>query len=444
MLENSILTFGYLSSEKDMRFKLFFETTKLEAKIPLPQDIYLLKNVFSKAGKQLYVVGGSVRDYLMDPNNYNPKDIDLATDAKPREIEQILNNAKIRNFEKGEAFGVWVAHVNGEDYEIATLRQDGSAGDGRRPDSVTYTDDPKLDHARRDLTMNALFYDIPNSPEAPGQVIDYGTGIEDIKNKNVKVIGDPYERFGEDRLRIPRLVRFHSRFSDNDLNLDPRTAEAIKYYGDLTRPSKYHVPEKGDFHNIGAVSGERIQQEFVAGLNKAKNVVSYINSYNKLGLLNSVFPNLNVDLSSINKLGEHGRNPIIVLATLLKNNDSKKVRSALQNLKWSADIMDEVEYLVNMYHSHRDENPNNVIKLINATSKNNRRGILASYGQVNQEVDPHLWNHYSTYEPATFSGEQIAKDYGIKPGPEMGAKQRELQLNRYRKSFGDFLRSKNA
>lgn len=427
-----------------MRFKMFFETNKLEANIPLPQEIFILKQVFSKAGYKLFVVGGSVRDFLMSPDNYDPKDIDLATNAKPREIESILNKAGIRNFEKGEAFGVWVAHLNGEDFEIATLRQDGMAGDGRRPDSVNYTDDPQLDHARRDLTMNALFYDIPTNPNQAGHIIDYGNGIEDIKNKKVKVIGDPYERFGEDRLRIPRLVRFHSRFSDKDVDLDQRTADAIKYYGNLTKPSQYYTPEKGKFHNIGAVSGERIQQEFVAGLGKAKNVASYINTYQKLGLIDSVFPNLNVDLSFVSKLGEHGKNPVIVLATLLKNNDSKKVRAALQSLKWPSDTMDEVEYLINMYHSHKNEDPNTVVRLINSTAKNNRRKALAAYGQVNNDVDPKIWSHYSQYEPGVFSGEQIAKDYGIQPGPAMGQKQKELQLNKYRKSFGDFVKAKDG
>lgn len=434
-------------------FRTFMENQahELEANIPLPPEVFALKNVFKRAGHHLFVVGGSVRDYLMhkfdrESGQFSPKDIDLATDAKPQEIHKILDNARISNFGKGEAFGVWVAHLNGQDFEIATLRQDGAGGDGRRPDQVTYTDDPRLDHARRDLTMNALFYDIPESPKLPGKVIDYGTGIEDIKNKKVRVIGDPYARFGEDRLRIPRLARFHSRWNDGDMALDPRTSEAIKHYKDLTKPSRYYTPETGHAHDLTPVSGERIQQEFVAGLGKAKNVVSYLKNYHSLGLLNSVFPDLNVDIAAIDRLENSGiaKNPVYVLALLLrKNTNPKGLRMALNRLKWPSEIIDEVEFLVNAFHNHRTA-PGELLNVIKTMGKNpERQRHLSNFGSlVHREVDPQIWGHLGQYQPQVFSGDEIQKQYGIGPGPAMGAKQKELQTGHYVNSFQNFLKRK--
>ena len=140
-----------------------------------------------------YVVGGAVRDAILGSS---PKDFDLATDAKPDEVEAIAKQGKFKTVDVGKSFGVVI--VNG--HEIATFRKD--IGKGRRPDAVDFTD-IKGDVKRRDLTINALFYDIGKK-----QIVDLVGGIADLKKKKIRTVGNADDRFDEDPLRKLRAVRF--------------------------------------------------------------------------------------------------------------------------------------------------------------------------------------------------------------------------------------------
>ena len=133
-------------------------------KLNIPSDIKKLYKLFKKSGKQLYVVGGAVRDAILGKS---PKDFDITTDAKPDEVLKIAKQGKFKSVEVGKQFGVVV--VGG--HEIATFRKD--IGKGRRPDAVDFTD-IKGDVKRRDLTINALFYDI-----GKGTIVDLVGGIAD-------------------------------------------------------------------------------------------------------------------------------------------------------------------------------------------------------------------------------------------------------------------------
>ena len=168
-------------------------TLLAEAKLKLniPSDIKKLHKLFKKNGKQLYVVGGAVRDAILGKS---PKDFDLTTDAKPDEVLAIAKQGGFKSVEVGKQFGVVV--VGG--HEIATFRKD--IGKGRRPDAVDYTD-IKGDVKRRDLTINALFYDI-----GKGTIVDLVGGIKDLKKKKIRTVGTPEKRFDEDPLRKLRAV----------------------------------------------------------------------------------------------------------------------------------------------------------------------------------------------------------------------------------------------
>jgi tRNA nucleotidyltransferase/poly(A) polymerase len=425
---------------ESMNFQAFMEANDPKsqiAKISLPNEIFQLKRLFQSAGKHLYVVGGAVRDSLM---GLTPKDIDLCTDATPKKVGEILTRANIRNFEKGEAFGVWVAHINGEDYEIATLREDSAGGDGRRPDQVTYTNSLAKDHARRDLTINGLYYEIPDSPNESGRVIDHASGIDDIQNKKVKVIGDPYARFGEDRLRISRIPRFHSRWNENPLDLDARTLDAINHYKDLNSPSRYYTPEGGHAHDIGPVSAERIQQEFLSGIMKSKNTASFLKTYEQLGLFPAVFPGLKLDMDAVDRL-HSVKDPILLLAVLLRqNSDARQIKSKLTALKYPNEITDEVSFLIHSWQTAKKGDPNEMIlRSGDMIKKPERRQLVGDFGKLVNDIPQNHWGHFAQYEPAIYSGEDIARDYGIKPGPAMGQKIRELQANRYRDSYQKYL-----
>jgi tRNA nucleotidyltransferase/poly(A) polymerase len=127
--------------------------------ISIPDDIRKIQKVFKANGKALFVVGGAIRDALL---GRKPKDWDLATDATPDEVILILKPQQfITNIiETGKAFGVINAFTDNDEFEVATFRKDSSAGDGRRPDSVEFAD-IATDVLRRDLTINALFFDLP-------------------------------------------------------------------------------------------------------------------------------------------------------------------------------------------------------------------------------------------------------------------------------------------
>jgi poly(A) polymerase len=145
-------------------------------------------------GHEAFFAGGWVRDFLL---RRKPKDIDLATSALPDQVLQLFPNATAI----GAEFGVVQVRMYGHTYEIATFRSDSAYLDGRHPSSVSFSG-PKQDALRRDFTINGLFYD----PIA-GRLIDYVHGRSDIRRKLIRTIGNPGDRFAEDKLRMLRAIR---------------------------------------------------------------------------------------------------------------------------------------------------------------------------------------------------------------------------------------------
>ena len=146
-------------------------------------------------GHTAYFAGGSVRDLL---RGQVPKDIDIATDARPEVVQKIFP----RTYAVGAHFGVIVVLENGLQFEVATFRSDGAYLDGRRPVEVHFATAVE-DAARRDFTINGMFFD----PEKD-EVIDFVGGRADLEARIIRAIGDPAQRFAEDRLRLLRAVRF--------------------------------------------------------------------------------------------------------------------------------------------------------------------------------------------------------------------------------------------
>ena len=221
---------------------IYLNTLLAEAKLKLniPSDIKKLHKLFKKNGKQLYVVGGAVRDAILGKS---PKDFDLTTDAKPDEVLAIAKKGGFKTVEVGKQFGVVI--IGG--HEIATFRKD--IGKGRRPDSVDFTD-IKGDVKRRDLTINALFYDIGKK-----QIVDLVGGIADLKKKKIRTVGKAEDRFDEDPLRKLRALRFAGSVGGR---MEKETWKALK-----KNP------------NISGVSSERIRDEFLKGLKSAKSISEF-------------------------------------------------------------------------------------------------------------------------------------------------------------------------
>ena len=179
----------------------------------LPQAVHECMDTLLLSGYQAYVVGGCVRDSLLDQK---PHDYDLCTDATPEEIVQAFDaHQLIRNGEKHGTIGVV---INNQVYEITTFRTEGTYSDSRHPDSVSFVRNVKKDLARRDFTINAMAY-------APDQgFIDPFGGSSDLIYGVLKAVGRPETRFREDALRILRGVRFALRFR---LTPDPDTLKAM-------------------------------------------------------------------------------------------------------------------------------------------------------------------------------------------------------------------------
>jgi len=147
------------------------------------------------AGHVAYYAGGCVRDLL---SGKPPKDIDIATDARPETVQKLFQ----RTYAVGTHFGVIVVLENEFQFEVATFRSDGAYLDGRHPVEVHFAT-AEEDAARRDFTINGMFFD----PEKE-EVIDFVGGREDLGRKLIRAIGDPAQRFAEDKLRMLRAVRF--------------------------------------------------------------------------------------------------------------------------------------------------------------------------------------------------------------------------------------------
>ena len=169
-----------------------------------------------ESGFEALWAGGCVRDQLLE---LDPQDYDVATSAKPEEIRQVFGYR--RTIPVGAAFGVVTVLEPRQRFliEIATFRRDGRYSDGRHPDVVEYSD-AKNDAARRDFTINGMFFD-----PIDNRVIDYVGGQEDLKNRLVRCIGAPNERLSEDKLRMLRAVRFAAHFG---FRIADETMEAIQ------------------------------------------------------------------------------------------------------------------------------------------------------------------------------------------------------------------------
>ena len=154
-----------------------------------------LVDLFNKHGYQLFLVGGSTRDYLL---NITLSDMDLVTDATPDESKSFLENADY-TFAR---FGTVKFIYKGVKFDLTTFRKEEGYSDSRHPNVVNFTKDIKEDYPRRDITINALYLD------KNLKVIDFVDGVKDLNNRIIRMVGDPEKRIKEDPLRIARIYRF--------------------------------------------------------------------------------------------------------------------------------------------------------------------------------------------------------------------------------------------
>jgi poly(A) polymerase len=214
-------------------------------------------------GHQAYLVGGCVRDLLL---GREPGDYDVATSATPQQVMALYPQA----LAVGAQFGVVLVPFREGNIEVATFRNDGLYSDGRHPDQVSFSTSAQEDVQRRDFTVNGLLLD----PIDGQKVLDYVGGQQDLQAGVIRTIGEPHRRFGEDKLRMLRAVRFAARFG---YRVAPETLRAIH---DLAS-------------QIHQVSRERIRDELTKMLTEgaARRAFELLDSS---GLLQEVLPEVSV------------------------------------------------------------------------------------------------------------------------------------------------------
>jgi len=227
------------------------------------------------AGYKAYIVGGAVRDIILGEKEID--DYDIATNCP---IEKLEDMFRTHNIGQSRDFGILLIESGGAYFEVAQFRKDGEYVDGRHPKDVEIVDDLETDIRRRDFTVNALALD------KEGTIIDYVNGMDDIKNRMIRAVGDPTERFQEDHLRMMRAARFGAM---EGFRIEHRTREAI------LKMSK----------SIRDITPQRIRMELIKAAEKGGVIFTrFIILLDELKLLERILPEVS-NLKRINHNPEH-------------------------------------------------------------------------------------------------------------------------------------------
>lgn len=379
----------------------------MKVSVPPAFDTPALKKLFdaipdSKAC--LCFVGGCVRDHLLGKAS---DDIDLATNYLPQEIQHFLKQANIKCVPTGIDHGTVMAVIDGQGFEITTLRRDIET-DGRHA-KVTFTSSFEEDAARRDFTFNALYMD------QEGTVTDFHHGIEDLKQGVVKFIGTAKNRIQEDYLRILRFYRFYGRYGEQ--KPDSATLNALK---------------QGALH-LKNLSGERIHSE-LKKIFQQSDLAAVYDLMDQADIFCHLFkdrPDLNVrqKFESYQKEGLfNGTLPLARYLTLFQKIDNATIITTLKSLnpsqrevKWWQNVMNlMVKWDVDPLEIHLHHHPADQVYY----------AYLLKQAAAMESLNTAIISKISSWQQKDFplTGADLMKE-GFKPGPDLGAelKKRERQ-----------------
>ncbi|MBP7735115.1 MAG: HD domain-containing protein [Spirochaetes bacterium] len=417
--------------------------------IAIPENILpTILNIagrFRDAGFQCYLIGGSVRDLILGNEIY---DYDFATDARPEEITRLFR----KTIPTGIKHGTVSVLADQWQFEITTYRSDGKYIDGRHPDSVSFSNDLRIDVDRRDFTINGLAFD-----PLTGELIDHVEGLRDLQSGIIRTIGDPIMRFTEDGLRPIRACRFASKLN---FTIEEKTLRAIT-------------------ETLGVVKGvshERIRDEFLKILESEKPSLG-IEYLRTTGLLPLFLPELaechdvsqnryhiyDVYYHSVYSCDAAPReHPMIRLAALLHdvgkvptrhpgedgdftfyNHEvvgAKMVKKIMKRLKFSNEQIETVNNLIlnHMFHYTDEwtdgavrrfirkvglENIEDLFALRMADRKGNgaRKGLPAPINRLKQRID-HVIEQENAFSvrDLNINGTILMEEFGLEPGPIIG------------------------
>ena len=412
-------------------------------KISLPKDVEYIINTLQRAGYEAYAVGGCVRDTIL---NREPDDWDITTSAKPMEIKRLFPVT----IDTGIQHGTVTALKNHVGYEVTTYRIDGEYADNRHPKEVIFTANLKEDLLRRDFTINAMAY---NHEE--GIIDEYG-GLDDIRDGIIRCVGNPYDRFSEDALRIMRAVRFSAQLG---YRIEEETSKAIIKLSP----------------NLASISAERINTELTKLLLSPNP--DYLRDAYRLGITGVVLPELDrcMECEQVNphhcySVGEHTLHSLKIVPddkvlryTMLFHDfgkpDTQSVgedgrmhfyghpavsermaSDIMHRLKFDNDTMNAVKLLCKNHDLEITEDNKHVRRAMNKLGTDNfgkllmvkRADCMAQSDYKREEKLASLDNLTSIYNEIVNAGECVCMkdlavcgrdliDLGIKPGPAMGA-----------------------
>lgn len=349
--------------------------------IKIPEEAEKIIEIFEGHGFEAFVVGGCVRDSLL---NKEPSDWDITTNALPEETIKIFKD-KYRIIPTGLKHGtLTILAENGEPYEVTTYRIDGEYTDGRHPDEVKFTTSLREDLARRDFTINAIAFNKKRG------IVDYFDGLTDLEKKMIKCVGKPSLRFKEDGLRMLRCIRFSAQLG---FSIDVDTRNSIQENAQL----------------LENISMERIQQEFNRTIINAPELI-----YDmwELGLMQHFIPEFgpcigleqknphhvfDLDKHTIKSMMNIENNVILRLTMFLhdfgkvaaKTTDEKGIdhfythneiscklaKTILKRMKYDNNTIDKIDVLIK-YHDYDIANKKTLRRLLSKIGVDNFRDLL--------------------------------------------------------------------
>jgi tRNA nucleotidyltransferase/poly(A) polymerase len=380
-------------------YKLFIESIKSDMWGIIPESVKELSDIFEKNSKKLYVVGGAVRDFLIGDK---PKDFDLATDAIPDEIIEILESNGYEYNVVGKMFGVVIVYTEDqpEGMEIATFREDiygDKLGKTRNPD-VDFTTIER-DVKRRDITINGLFYDLVKR-----EIVDLVGGVADIERGIISMIGDPEMRIKEDPLRMLRAARMACK--KNMKGIDEKTKKSIIKNSEL----------------INSITRERIWDEIKKAYSKLENFPKYLQYLVDLNLIEHIFYDSKINTDFLNS-----QDFLIVLSGIFRDeNTNNLIRKLVDNYKIEYKIANKIVFLINLLKL----SPNNVSDLYQIRKKSLVEDeTIIEWFKAMGITDRNI-TKFIDYKPST-NAESLTKS-GFR-GRELGDEIRRIEKEKFEK-----------
>ena len=305
----------------------------------IPSNVQLIIDTFYKNGYEAFMVGGCIRDLLL---NKIPTDYDIATSAPPDITQQLFS----KTIPTGIKHGTITILINEIPYEITTYRTEGKYVDNRHPNEVNFVTNIKDDLSRRDFTINAFAYNYNVG------LLDYFNGLNDLNSKLIKCVGDPNTRFNEDALRILRAIRFSAQL---DFNIDKKTYSSIK----------------NNYKLINNISKERIRNELEKIL-LCSNPIKGLNYLNETQISSLIFSSIGELIHLNRNLSLLPKDICIRISGLFRNTNPDKVKLLLKELRFSNNEINKIYLFISNYKY-----------ISSTTSKIEVKNIIANVGRNN-------------------------------------------------------------